>query len=210
MIRMRRPTAQTATRLIATACIAMVLRRWHTGWGASPVERTEPLPGDEVPVSAFGMRATRAITIDANPSQVWPWIVQLGVGKAGWCSYDLLDNLGRPSATEILPRWQRVEIGDPAAPMNPFAPLEKSPWRVAAVEPMSVLLWRNGAAGTWVWCLRPLPDGRTRLVSRIRISYASPAGLAFAPLLEAADFPMFRRMLLGIRQRAESLADEPD
>lgn len=204
MSRMRRPTALTTTSLIATICIAAALRRWHTRWGTDPFERTEPLPGDEVPVSPFGMWATRAITIDASPSQVWPWIVQLGVGKAGWCSYDLLDNLGRPSATEILPEWQRVETGDPAAPMNPFAPLEQSPWRVAAVEPPTTLVWRNTTAGSWAWCLRSLQGGRTRLVSRIRISYASWGGLAFAPLLETADFPMFRRMLLGIKQRAES------
>ncbi|MCI1747618.1 MAG: SRPBCC family protein [Acidipropionibacterium sp.] len=205
---MGRHPASAAVPLIATICIAAALRRWHTGWGASPSERTESLPGDEVPVSAFGMRATRAITIDAAPSQVWPWIVQLGLGKAGWYSYDLLDNLGRPSATDVLPQWQQVEIGDPAAPMNPFIPLEQSQWRVAAVEARSVLLWRNGTSETWVWCLRRLPDGRTRLISRIRTSYTSPSRLAFAPLLEFADFPMFRRMLLGIKERAESLACE--
>lgn len=194
-----------ATATIGAGAVvgAVALRRWHTGWGASASERAERLPGDEVAVAGFGMRATRAITIGAPPAQVWPWIVQLGVGKAGWYSYDLLDNLGRPSADHILPQWQRVEIGDPAAPMDPFAPLERSPWRVARAEPPSALVWSNDAAGTWAWCLRPLPGGTTRLVSRIRISYASPSGLAFAPLLEIADFPMYRRMLLGIKRRAE-------
>ncbi|MDQ7993424.1 MAG: SRPBCC family protein [Propionicimonas sp.] len=193
---------------LAAGVAGTALRRWHTGWGATPRERSGRLPGDEVGVSGFGMRATRAITIDAPPEDVWPWIVQLGVGKAGWYSYDLLDNLARPSSTDVLPQWQRVAIGDPAAPMDPFAPLERSPWRVAGVEPASCLLWRNDTAGTWAWSLRPLPDGGTRLVSRIRISYASPGGLAFAPLLEVADFPMYRRMLLGIKQRAERLAGE--
>lgn len=192
---------------LAALVAGAALRRWHTGWGATEPERSERLPGDEVTVPAFGMRATRAITIDAPPSEVWPWIVQLGVGKAGWYSYDLLDNLARPSATRVLPQWQRVAIGDPAAPMDPFAPLESSPWRVAGVEPASYLLWRNDTAGTWEWRLRPLPQGGTRLVSRIRIPYTSPSGLAFAPLLELADFPMFRRMLLGIKERAEASVD---
>lgn len=150
------------------------------------------------------MRATRAITVDVPPSAVWPWLVQLGTGKAGWYSYDLLDNLGRPSAADVLPEWQRVEPGDPAAPMNPFAAPDASPWRVELVVADQVLLWRNRLAGTWVWVLRPTSAGGTRLVSRIRISYASPSGLAFAPILEAADFPMYRRMLLGIKRRAES------
>lgn len=190
----------------AAAGAAAGFRHWHTGWGASAQERRETLPGDEIPVSRFGMRATRAITIDAAAEDVWPWIVQLGVGKAGWYSYDALDNLGRPSSGEVLPRWQAVAVGDPAAPMNPFQPLEQSPWRVEQLTEPKLLLWRNRTAGTWVWVLRRLSGERTRLVSRIRIGYASPSGVAFAPLLEIADFPMYRRMLLGIASRAERLA----
>lgn len=161
------------------------------------------MPGDELAVSPFGMHATRAVTIDAPPRDVWPWIVQIGTGKAGWYSYDLLDNLGRSSAREILPQWQNVAVGDAAAPMNPFAPVETSPWRVAAVAEDELLLWHQPGAGTWAWLLRELPDGRTRLVTRIRIPYDSAVGLAFAPLIEVADFPMYRRMLVGIRERAE-------
>jgi len=106
----------------------------------------------------------------------------------------------------VLDQWQCAAPGDPAAPMNPFAAVEASPWRVEQVVPDETLLWRNPGAGTWVWVLRPTRDGGTRLVTRIRIAYNSASGLAFAPILELADFPMYRRMLLGIRQRAESLA----
>lgn len=190
------------------AAAAVWYRRWHVNWGATPEEITATLPGDDVPVSRFGMRATRSVTIDAPPAEVWPWLVQLGTGKAGWYSYDALDNLGRASATEVLDEWQQAAPGDPAAPMNPFAPVTSSPWQVEQSDPPRVLLWRNREAGTWVWVLRPQPDGGTRLVSRIRISYASASGLAFAPILELADFPMYRRMLLGIKQRAESRSSQ--
>jgi hypothetical protein len=197
-------------RSLTVAGLALAFRWWHTRWGASADEREKILPGDDFPISRFGMRATRAITIDAQPSDVWPWLVQIGTGKAGWYSYDLLDNLGRPSAVEVLDQWQQVAPGDPAAPMNPFAPVTDSPWRVEQVVPDETLLWLNPGEGTWVWVLRPTPNGGTRLVTRIRIGYNSPSGLAFAPILELADFPMYRRMLLGIRQRAEALAAQRD
>lgn len=182
----------------------LALRHWHTGWGASERERRERLPGDEIAVSVFGMRATRAVTIEAAPSDVWPWIVQIGVGKAGWYSYDLLDNRGRPSSDVVLEQWQDVAVGDPAAPINPFQPVERSGWRVARAVRDEQLVWHHPQSGTWAWVLRPLPDSRTRLVTRLRTSYAYPGGLAFAPILEIADFPMYRRMLLGIKARAET------
>ncbi|BBZ36600.1 hypothetical protein AWB99_17105 [Mycolicibacterium confluentis] len=62
---------------------------------------------------------------------------------------------------------------------------------------------------SWAWVLRPLPDGGTRLVTRLRTSYTKPGTLAFAPILELADFPMYRRMLLGIKERAELTARRP-
>jgi hypothetical protein len=194
----------TVTAVLAGALAAV--RRWHTGWGATPAERKQRMPGDQHPVSRFGMHATRALTIDAAPERVWPWIVQLGFGKAGWYSYDLLDNLGRPSARTILPHFQHVAVGDPAAPMNPFQPMERSPWRVDEVSAPHTLVWHNPDAGTWAWVLRALPDGRTRLLTRLRTSYTTPGTLAFAPILELADFPMYRRMLLGIKERAERSA----
>lgn len=194
---------KTSPWAIGTAIVAtlMVYRRWHTRWGATPDEVDTTLPGDEIEVPP-GMTATRAITIGAPPEAVWPWLVQIGGGKAGWYSYDWLDNLGRPSAQEILPQWQDVAVGDPAAQMNAFAPPEASVWEVAAVAPNETLLWRSPDA-TWVWSLTPLPGGATRLVTRIRVGYRLPLGLVFGPLLEVADFPMMRKELLGIKARAE-------
>ncbi|MDT4944161.1 MAG: hypothetical protein QOH14_894, partial [Pseudonocardiales bacterium] len=77
---------------------APLYRKWHLTWGATQAEVNEPLPGDaRLPRAQY--RSTRAITIDAPPNVVWPWLVQVGCQRAGFYSNDLLDNLGRPSAT---------------------------------------------------------------------------------------------------------------
>src|SRR6185312_12202806 len=104
--------------LLAVAGIyAKVWRPWQLTWGAKPEEVARSLPGDDL-VSSPTFNATRAISIDAPPEQVWPWLVQVGVGRAGWYSYDLLDNLGRRSAWRILPQWQQLAPGD-IVPISP-------------------------------------------------------------------------------------------
>src|SRR6056300_388147 len=80
-------------------------------WGATNDEAREPLAGDDL-VADARLIATRAITIDAPPFAVFPWLRQMGFGRAGWYSYDWIDNLGRKSATTILPAWQQVGTGD--------------------------------------------------------------------------------------------------
>jgi hypothetical protein len=90
---------------------APLIRRWHLRWGASDAEVAVPMPGDElVPRSSF--TATRAVTIDAPPEAVWPWLVQLGCRRAGWYTYDLFDNAGYSSANRILPEHQNLKVGD--------------------------------------------------------------------------------------------------
>jgi hypothetical protein len=90
---------------------ALLIRRRHLRWGATDAEVAAPMPGDElVPRSSF--TATRAITIDAPPEAVWPWLVQLGDRRAGWYTYDLLDNAGYPSADRILSEHQNLRVGD--------------------------------------------------------------------------------------------------
>jgi hypothetical protein len=89
---------------------APLYRRRHLGWGATPGEQDADLPGDELfPRAQY--RSTRAISIQARPEEVWPWLVQVGCGRAGFYSHDLLDNLARPSATTILPAFQHLEVG---------------------------------------------------------------------------------------------------
>jgi hypothetical protein len=97
----RAPLGVAALAATAIAYL-MAYRPWQLRWGATDAELGRALPGDEL-VDSPTFDATRAITIGAPPAQVWPWLVQVGVNRAGWYSYDLLDNLGRPSARQVTP-----------------------------------------------------------------------------------------------------------
>jgi hypothetical protein len=182
---------------------APLLRWWHLRWGATDGEVTAVMPGDElVPGSHY--RSTRAISIEAPPEGVWPWLVQVGCGRAGWYSDDLLDNLGRPSARWIDPTLQHLEVGQ-WIPMSPGTPTEATAFRVHSFEEDSWLLWAKPDS-TWCWRLTPMPGGRTRLVSRVRARYdwsRPQLALLGVALLEIGDFAMMRRMLIGVRDRAE-------
>jgi hypothetical protein len=162
------------------------------------------LPGDErLPRSHFV--CTRAITIDAPAAAVWPWLVQVGCGRAGWYSHDLLDNLARPSAREVVAELQHLEIGQ-RVPMAPGAPTEMNSFRVEGFETDRWLLWRKPDS-TWAWRLTDL-GGHTRLVTRVHaaVDWRHPVtAILGMVLMELGDFAMMRRMLLGIGERAESL-----
>ena len=113
-------------------------RPWQLTWGATPQEVLRPLPGDEL-VERPTFNATRAITIHASPEQIWPWLVQVGVKRAGWYSYDFLDNFMRPSADRIIPELQHTAVGD----LVPMGPGEDAGMRVTAFEPHRWILWRT-------------------------------------------------------------------
>jgi hypothetical protein len=181
-------------------------RRRHQRWGATDDEMHAAMPGDEL-ISDVAYLATRAVTIAAPAEAVWPWLVQVGCLKAGFYADDLLDNLGHPSAREILPELQHLEVGQ-WIPMSP-TPTDTTAFRVAGFEAPHWLLWQQPLS-TWVWALTELPGGRTRLVTRLRIhlDWSHPAMSVFSVVLnEFGDWPMMRRMLLGIRDRAEAAAD---
>jgi proline iminopeptidase len=163
----------------AAACYAVVLRRRLVRSGASDEEVDRPYPGaDLIP---DGKRAsTMAVSIDAPPAQVWPWLVQMGWDRAGWYSLDRLDNGGRPSANEIHPDWQTLMIGDHLTAWSPRGPIDA--WEVAALEPERFLGLRGlmdlrgrmldstqprprcYMDGLWGFQLEELPEDRTRLV----------------------------------------------
>ena len=181
---------------------APLYRSWHLRWGATDAEVAAAMPGDYVlPRAQF--HPTRAITIAAPPAAVWPWLVQVGFGRAGFYSNDLLDNFARPSLCEIDPDLQKLEVGQWVS-MSP-TPSESTAWKVDSFVPNEWLLWRKPDS-TWLWVLRDLSDGRTRLVTRVHVLYdwSRPAYSAFGVvLMEFGDFAMMRRMLLGIKERAE-------
>ena len=181
----------------------------HLNWGATPAEIAASLPGDEL-LSRAQYRSTRAITIDAPRDAVWPWLVQVGCQRAGFYSNDLLDNLARPSATTIIADLQHLEVGQ-RVPMSPSpTPSDRTDFTVHSFESDRWLLWTKSDS-TWAWQLTRTRTG-TRLVTRIHAVYAWEHPLAAAMgvvLMEFGDFAMLRRMLLGIKARAELLASTP-
>jgi hypothetical protein len=196
---------------------------WLRNWGAHQEESQADLPGDElVPGAMFN--STRAVTIQAQPAQVWPWIVQMGQGRGGLYSYDFLENLmglNIHSADCILPEFNHLEAGD-TIPLEPAG----SGYTVHTVKPEEYLLLYTDGQGstemahalssaevktTWLFLLREMETGCTRLIIRWRASM-NPNSSLYARLmsigLEPIEFVMERKMLLGIRQRAEKLARE--
>ena len=188
---------------------APLYRRRHLRWGATRAENAGALPGDAL-VPRAQYRSTRAITIDAPPAAVWPWLVQVGCLRAGFYSNDLLDNLGHPSATTIVPGLQHLEIGQ-WVPMSPGPdPSDRTAFKVHSFAVNEWLLWSKPDS-TWAWRLTPAGPGQTRLVTRIHAVYdwQHPLMALFGMLLmEFGDFAMLRRMLRGIKARAEALARE--
>ena len=185
----------------------LAYRPWHLKWGSTDEEVRKGLPGDDVVLDPT-FNATRAVTVNASPEAIWPWIAQMGYGRAGWYSYDLLDNLGRRSATEIIPSLQNVEVGN-VVPMGPgggglqVKDFVRGDW---------LLWWDEAGRSTWLWSLTEIAPGQTRLVTRIRTRYrwAHPSILFALLLMEPWDFPMMRKCLLGIKQRAESTREQAE
>jgi hypothetical protein len=141
------------------------------GCFATAVEKRRPLPGDGMVPSPIFI-STHAITIDAPRGEVWPWIAQMGGGRAGWYSWDSIDNDGTPSATTIVPALQQVVPGD----VMPAVPGAADAFVVAAVEvPRDLVLTapdhHGGNAVVWEHFLEPLDGGRTRLIVRARASF---------------------------------------
>jgi hypothetical protein len=194
------------TALVAAAYTGIrMYRPWQLGWGASPYELHRHMPGDDI-VGEPGFNATRAVTVAASPEAIWPWIVQIGFGRGGWYSYDLLDNLGRRSAERLVPELQHIEVGD----LVPLGPGKNSGMRVKEFERAHWAVWWDEKLQltTWAWVLTAMPDGSTRVVTRVRsrTEWQHPSTAVWRLLAEAADFPMMRKCLLGIKHRAETAA----
>jgi hypothetical protein len=185
--------------LSALTAYLLWIRPWQMRWGSTSQDLVLAMPGDEI-VRQPTFNATRAVTIEAQPEQIWPWLMQVGCKRAGWYSYDWIDNLGIPSAERILPEFQNLRVGD-TIPMSPDG---KRGLTVRAIDPDRSMLW-VGKNATWAWRLYRVDERRTRLVTRVRMRYewASP-WVFFDLLFDPGDFVMMRKMLLGIKRRAEA------
>ena len=180
-----------------------IIRPWQLHWGASDEEVYRSMPGDDI-VSKPSFDATRAVTINASPENIYPWIVQIGLNRAGWYSYDWLDNLARKSAEKILPAFQKIEIGD-LIPMSPDG--KQGVWVKAFRENESMLWWDKVGDTTWVWGIYSDGEKCCRLVTRVRMKYRwRSLSAIFNLIIEFFDFPMMRKCMLGIKKRAESIA----
>jgi hypothetical protein len=162
--------------VVAIALVAGVLRLTGLAVRPTPQERDQALPGDSLVSKAAGT-VMHAITIDVPPSCVWPWLAQMGSGRAGWYSYDWVDNDSHPSATEIVPSLQHVAPGD----VFPSLPGVKTSFIVGAVEPGRDLILTVPAVGgglmvSWEFFLEPLGQHQTRLLVRGRIRAGWPGG----------------------------------
>jgi hypothetical protein len=178
-------------------------RQWCLTWGATPEEAAGPVPGDDL-LADPAVISTRAVSVAAPPSAIWPWLVQMGPGRGGAYTYDWIENLfglGMHSADEILPEFQDLKVGD-AQRLGTHGPV----LRVAALDPERSLVFRSDD-GNWVWAFELAHREKgTRLISRNRFAVPGTSILGRALntyVMEPGSLVMERKMLLGIKRRAE-------
>jgi len=204
---LRRTLIATVVLVVLLGLYVAFVRPWHVRWGASPEEVARALPGDSL-VQGPQEVTTRAITINAWPAHIWPWLAQMGNGRGGLYSYDWLDRvfgvLDANSSDTLIARFQQIRPGD-TIPIG-----GSTGWPVAIARPNDILLLdvrEAGAHVTWVFALAPISPTKTRLIMRVRarlpVTWRLPLQRA---VLDPAEFLMVRRQLMGIRDRAEQLA----
>ena len=215
------PIPRLAATLALIGGYVLVVRPRLLRWGATDEEVQRPYPGASlIPDGTRG--ATMAVTIEAPPSQVWPWLVQMGYGRAGWYSWDHLDNWGHASAERIQPEWQQIAVGD----RLPSMPDAKAWWDVAALEPERFLGLRASIdlrgrpfdpEGTrprfctdslWGFLLEEMPGGHTRLVVSGYWSF-KPRWLQptlSVVFLEPSHWIMQARQFANLKRRVERAA----
>lgn len=200
--------------VMVAAFLTTFLRGRRAHWGVKPVMTTRRFPGDElVPVPAWGW--THGIEIEAPVEATWPWVAQIGADRAGFYSYQWLENLvgcDIRNADRVHPEWQ-LKQGDllrlhPTMPGLEIVALHQGRWFLAsgAADTKAREAGKPWVATSWLFLLDRLTPTRCRLISRYRIDMSADpkTRLAFGPtLLEPIGFAMDRRMLLGVRERAE-------
>jgi hypothetical protein len=179
------------------------LRRWVKDWGSRPDEAMRSMPGDYI-LRDVALQTTRGITINTGPESIWPWLVQMGPRpRAGVYTYDWIERLlgiDIKNSDRILTEYQHLEPGE-------FLGLSATNGlQVCSVEPLhSLVLQWVPARSTWAFVL--YPEGRnTRLISRNRLPGSGLGFWLMAAIMEPASLIMERKMLHGLKRRAEKLA----
>jgi hypothetical protein len=204
-----RYVALASTLAAILSAFLMVVRPWYLRWGATEAEARRKLPGDEIIPDAAGQE-TRAITIHAPAHEVWPWVAQLGQDRGGFYSYSILENLagaGIHNVDYIVREWQQRDVGDIVWLARSDRYRGYGHQRVASVEPgRSMALTGEGdweamkhggvASNAWTFTVEPIDANSSRLV-------VHSLGARVDPLFDLIHFVMERKMMLGIKQRAE-------
>lgn len=195
----RRPRMGALLVLAAALSYELGTKKWMRGWGTTEEERNRSYLGDEH-VPDPGVEITQGITIDAPPAEVWPWLAQLGQDRGGFYSYEWLENMAgcrMKNAESVHPEWQQREIGEEVR-LHPLNGL-----KVTVFEPGRAL----GLEGWGLFLLEPIDEKSTRFIARGRIPRGA-ASFFYEAVFELPHFIMQRRMLLGIKRRAEELYAE--
>ncbi|MEZ4771057.1 MAG: hypothetical protein R2844_21885 [Caldilineales bacterium] len=210
-----------ALMVATTVILRPLLAGRYRRWGATGDETTRTLPGDER-VPAPLVTQTLAVTVNAPPADVWPWLAQIGQERGGMYSYELLENIARcqmHNADNVVPEWELqvgdlVRLGPPGYPVHKVVDMQRGRWLLLAGADLKTGEVpdppKPGQAEytnySWVFFLQERPDGSTRLITRSHLDYA-PRTFALKLIWEwftdPIGFVMTRKMLLEIKKRAE-------
>jgi hypothetical protein len=187
------------------SCVYILfIRPWHLRWGAMDEEVQKPMLGDDL-VPHPMLEATRAVTIRASAAEIWPWLVQMGYRRAGWYSYDFIDN-DRIHVNRIIPELQHLEVGDI---MKTDA---EGGFTVATIDPNRSLVLTIRSLYAQISSaivLDEIDERQTRLIMRLRANFKPGLWTTlYYMLFEPGDFVMMRKQLLGIKQRVERSSQE--
>jgi len=203
---------------MVTATVIPLFRSRRLRWRANEKEVNDSFPGDNL-INKPKWQFTQAITIEASVDMVWPWLIQIGQGRGGFYSYQLLENMGGchiHNADRVFPEYQHLEAGDNIM-LHP-----KVPFPVSKVEPgRAIVLHYDTRKGltpipgtkpadyfesSWSFSVDPMNNKTTRMVARFKIDY-SPGirnKVLYGYFTELISSTMQQQMLRGIKKRAES------
>ena len=200
---------RTIVALVLAAAIGgytAIVRPRMLAWGATVAERSAPLPGDGLVPDARYV-TTRAVTVDAPPDRLWPWLVQMGQDRAGFYTHNWVERLlrsGIPDIHAVHPEWQTLAVGDLMRTNHDIGGKPMG-WPVAIVDPLGSLVVRSKSmpAGTYAFVLRPIDEDHTRLLVRDRAAWKIREWPFAAMIYEPLHAYMETGLIRGLKQRAE-------